>query len=97
SASASPHTRSQDSARSRRRRIKSRRARRSTGEIAWGAPGGSSRVPARASIWASSPSRGGGGLASLVWVGKGKMPPWRGTLGQAELDQLWAYIRAHAD
>jgi mono/diheme cytochrome c family protein len=28
--------------------------------------------------------------------GKGQMPPWRGTLNEAELDQLWAYIRAHA-
>ena len=33
----------------------------------------------------------------FVLDGKGQMPPWRGTLGQAELDQLWAYIRAHAD
>src|SRR5262249_31995003 len=29
--------------------------------------------------------------------GQSPQPPWRGTLGQAELDQLWAYIRAHAD
>ena len=33
----------------------------------------------------------------FVLDGKGQMPPWRGTLGQAELDQLWAYVRAHAD
>ena len=33
----------------------------------------------------------------FVLDGKGQMPPWRGTLGQAELDQLRAYIRAHAD
>jgi mono/diheme cytochrome c family protein len=33
----------------------------------------------------------------FVLDGKGQMPPWRGTLNQAELDQLWAYIRAHAD
>src|SRR5262249_26007708 len=32
----------------------------------------------------------------FVLDGKGQMPPWRGTLSQAELDQLWAYIRAHA-
>jgi mono/diheme cytochrome c family protein len=32
----------------------------------------------------------------FVLDGKGQMPPWRGTLNQAELDQLWAYIRAHA-
>ena len=31
-----------------------------------------------------------------VLDGKGMMPPWRGTLEQAELDQLWAYIRAYA-
>ena len=33
----------------------------------------------------------------FVLDGKGQMPPWRRTLGQAELDKLWAYIRAHAD
>jgi len=33
----------------------------------------------------------------FVLDGKGQMPPWRGTLSQAELDQLWAYIRAHAE
>jgi mono/diheme cytochrome c family protein len=33
----------------------------------------------------------------FVLDGKGQMPPWRGTLNEAELDQLWAYIRAHAD
>ena len=32
----------------------------------------------------------------FVLEGKGQMPPWRGTLNEAELDQLWAYIRAHA-
>jgi mono/diheme cytochrome c family protein len=31
-----------------------------------------------------------------VMEGKGPMPPWRGTLGPAELDQLWAYIRENA-
>jgi mono/diheme cytochrome c family protein len=27
--------------------------------------------------------------------GKGQMPPWRGVLGDAEIDQLWHYIRAN--
>jgi mono/diheme cytochrome c family protein len=31
-----------------------------------------------------------------VMEGKGPMPPWRGTLGPAELDRLWAYIREYA-
>ena len=31
-----------------------------------------------------------------VMDGKPPMPPWRGALGAAELDQLWAYIRANA-
>ena len=33
----------------------------------------------------------------FVMEGKGQMPPWRGTLNQSEVDQLWAYIRANAD
>ena len=32
-----------------------------------------------------------------VLDGKGQMPPWRGVLSEAELDQLWAYIRANAE
>ena len=32
-----------------------------------------------------------------VMEGKGQMPPWRGVLGNGELDQLWTYIRAHAN
>jgi mono/diheme cytochrome c family protein len=32
-----------------------------------------------------------------VLDGKGQMPPWRGVLGETELDQLWAYIRANAN
>jgi mono/diheme cytochrome c family protein len=32
----------------------------------------------------------------FVMEGKGQMPPWQGTLNAAELDQLWAYIRANA-
>jgi mono/diheme cytochrome c family protein len=28
--------------------------------------------------------------------GKGQMPSWGGVLNEPELDQLWAYIRAHA-
>ena len=31
-----------------------------------------------------------------VTNGKGQMPPWRGVLGSAEIDQLWCYIRASA-
>ena len=31
-----------------------------------------------------------------VLDGKPPMPPWRGALGPAELEQLWAYIRANA-
>ena len=31
-----------------------------------------------------------------VMEGKGQMPPWRGVVSAEELDQLWAYIRAHA-
>jgi mono/diheme cytochrome c family protein len=26
--------------------------------------------------------------------GKNKMPPWKGVLGENEINQLWAYIRA---
>ena len=33
----------------------------------------------------------------FVMEGKGQMPPWRGTLNETELDQLWAYIRANAE
>ena len=33
----------------------------------------------------------------FVMEGKGQMPPWQGTLNPAELDQLWAYIRANAE
>ena len=32
----------------------------------------------------------------FVMEGKGQMPPWRGTLNEAELDALWVYIRANA-
>ena len=28
--------------------------------------------------------------------GRGQMPSWQGVLSQADMDQLWAYIRAHA-
>ena len=31
-----------------------------------------------------------------VKEGKGQMPSWEGTLSAENLDQLWAYIRAHA-
>ena len=32
----------------------------------------------------------------FVMEGKGQMPPWRGMLDEADLDRLWAYIRANA-
>jgi mono/diheme cytochrome c family protein len=32
----------------------------------------------------------------VILEGKGQMPSWQGTLGDKELDQVWAYIRAHA-
>ena len=28
--------------------------------------------------------------------GKGQMPPWRGTLNQDALDQIWIYVRSRA-
>jgi mono/diheme cytochrome c family protein len=31
-----------------------------------------------------------------VMDGKSMMPPWRGTVSEEGLDQLWAYIRAYA-
>jgi mono/diheme cytochrome c family protein len=31
-----------------------------------------------------------------VMEGKGQMPPWRGALTSADMDSLWAYIRANA-
>ena len=31
-----------------------------------------------------------------VTEGQGQMPAWRGVLNEAELNQLWAYIRVHA-
>ena len=32
----------------------------------------------------------------IVSDGKGQMPAWGGVLNEPELNQLWAYIRAHA-
>jgi quinohemoprotein ethanol dehydrogenase len=32
----------------------------------------------------------------VVNEGKGQMPAWGGQLDEQEIDQLWAYIRAHA-
>jgi len=32
----------------------------------------------------------------IVGDGKGQMPAWGGVLNEPELNQLWAYIRAHA-
>jgi mono/diheme cytochrome c family protein len=31
-----------------------------------------------------------------VYDGKGQMPPWRGILTQAQLNELWAYLRTRA-
>ena len=31
-----------------------------------------------------------------VLNGKNQMPPWKGVLNDADLDNLWHYIRAHA-
>lgn len=31
-----------------------------------------------------------------VLGGKGQMPPWKGSLSDKDLDDLWAYIRANA-
>lgn len=31
-----------------------------------------------------------------VLDGKGQMPPWRGTLNEEQIGQLWAYIREYA-
>jgi mono/diheme cytochrome c family protein len=36
-------------------------------------------------------------FVASVLDGKGtQMPPWRGTLDDAEIDQLWAYVRENA-
>jgi cytochrome c6 len=32
----------------------------------------------------------------IVAEGKGQMPVWKGVLTDEQLDQVWAYIRAHA-
>jgi len=32
-----------------------------------------------------------------VLNGKNQMPPWKGVLNEEQIDQLWHYIRAHAD
>jgi len=33
---------------------------------------------------------------TAVRNGKGQMPPWKGVLGDGEIEALWAYIRANA-
>jgi len=36
-------------------------------------------------------------LEASLLNGKGtQMPPWRGTLGEVEIEQLWAYVRENA-
>jgi mono/diheme cytochrome c family protein len=38
-----------------------------------------------------------GRFDAVVLNGKGtQMPPWQGTLGPEEIDQLWAYVRENA-
>ena len=34
---------------------------------------------------------------SAVLDGKSQMPPWRGALDMAQIDAIWAYIRARVD
>ena len=29
--------------------------------------------------------------------GKGQMPPWKGVISNEEIDQIWHFIRAHAN
>jgi mono/diheme cytochrome c family protein len=38
-----------------------------------------------------------GRFANAVLNGKNTMPPWRGVLDQAQIDAIWAYIRATVD
>jgi hypothetical protein len=33
---------------------------------------------------------------TAVLEGRGQMPPWQGVLSAQDFDQLWAYIRHHA-
>lgn len=35
-------------------------------------------------------------FGTTVMEGRGQMPSWRGVLEDAEVNALWAYIRAHA-
>jgi mono/diheme cytochrome c family protein len=35
-------------------------------------------------------------FATTVRDGRNQMPPWKDVLSDAEIDQLWAYIRANA-
>lgn len=35
-------------------------------------------------------------FGTTVLNGKNQMPPWKDVLSDAEIDQLWAYIRANA-
>lgn len=36
-------------------------------------------------------------FVNAVFNGKNTMPPWRGVLDTAEVDAIWAYIRATVD
>ncbi len=33
----------------------------------------------------------------IVRNGKGQMPAWEGTIGDEEIDQIWAYVRSRAE
>ena len=35
-------------------------------------------------------------FGTMVRNGRNQMPPWKDVLSDAEIDQLWAYIRANA-
>jgi mono/diheme cytochrome c family protein len=35
-------------------------------------------------------------FANSVLMGKNQMPPWKGMLGEEQIDALWQYIRANA-
>src|ERR1700746_3629027 len=61
-----------------------------------GAHGEMLKAPARTLYLAKLTAEERPRFDKFVLDGKGQMPPWRGTLNEAELDQLWAYIRAHA-
>jgi hypothetical protein len=42
-------------------------------------------------------SPNGEAFDNSVRNGKNQMPPWKGVLSDEEIDQVWHYIRAHAN